>query len=65
MNIKQALDHFGSIPKMARALGVAPPSVYDWIAADAIPEVRQYQIELATDGALKADKPALRYAEAA
>lgn len=65
MTTDQALQYFGSIPRLARALGVAPASVYDWLNAGAIPEVRQYQIELATTGALKADKPALRYAEAA
>lgn len=65
MTIDQALQHFGGIPKLARALGVAPASVYDWLNAGSVPEVRQYQIELATRGALKADKPALRHAETA
>lgn len=60
MTPQQAIAHFESLPKLAKALGVAPASVYDWLNAGSIPETRQYQIELATGGALKADKPALR-----
>lgn len=43
---------------MARSLGIKPPSVYEWKVG--IPLTRQYQIELATNRKLKADKPALR-----
>ncbi len=60
MTPDQAIQHFGSISKLARALGLANPTIYDWLNAGAIPEPRQYQIELATCGRLQADKPALR-----
>ena len=43
---------------MARALGVDRASVAEW--REKIPEGRQYQIQIATGGKLKADKPALR-----
>ena len=65
MTPKQALDHFGTQQRIARALGMAQSSVAEWFAAGRIPEGRQYQIELATGGALRADRPALREREAA
>lgn len=58
MNYTQAIAHFGTESALARALGVKPPSVSEW--KDGIPITRQYQIELATKGKLKADIPALR-----
>lgn len=60
MTFDQALSHFGTIHDMAIALGVKSPSIYEWKRGGAIPETRQYQIELATKGRLKADFPALR-----
>lgn len=58
MTYDQSIKFFGTQSEMARALGVEPPSVYEW--KNGIPLVRQYQIELATKGKLKADVPALR-----
>lgn len=58
MTYEQAIEFFGTQSKMARALGVEPPSVAEWKSG--IPMRRQYQIELATKGKLKADIPALR-----
>lgn len=58
MTYEQSIAYFGTISEMARALGVKPPSISEW--KDGIPETRQYQIELATKGKLKADVPALR-----
>jgi hypothetical protein len=60
MTPKDLEEHFGSKPEIARALGVSLPSVYDWFNAGEVPEGRQYQVELATNGALRASKPALR-----
>ncbi len=60
MTLDDALKFFGTKAEMARALGVQPPSVSEWFDAGTIPEGRQYQIELATSGELKADRPALR-----
>lgn len=44
----------------ARALGCAQSTIAEWVSDGAIPESRQYQVQLATRGQLKADKPALR-----
>lgn len=63
MSPKQVIEHFGGIPKTAAALGLKAPTIYDWIEASEVPEARQYQIEMATNGALRADKPALRTPE--
>lgn len=62
MSPKQVIEHFGGIPKAAAALGLKAPTIYDWIDTGEVPEARQYQIEMASDGALRADKPALRVA---
>ena len=62
MTPQQALDYFGSKAEIARVLEVTPPSVAEWFQAGTIPEGRQYQLELATQGDLKADKPANRKA---
>jgi DNA-binding transcriptional regulator YdaS (Cro superfamily) len=63
MNYEQSIEYFGTESEMARALGVKPPSVSEWKRG--IPETRQYQIELATKGKLKADRPALRISKKA
>jgi len=60
MTPKQAIQYFSNQTRLAQALGLAQSSVAEWVANEAIPLPRQYQIELATAGALKADKPALR-----
>jgi len=63
MKPAEALEYFGSKAELARVCGVAPPSVIEWFDNDEIPEGRQYQIELATGGKLKADRPANRKAD--
>lgn len=55
MTYDEALQYFKTPTAMARELRVKPPSVMEW--KDGIPELRQYQIELATKGALKSDFP--------
>ena len=65
MTKQEAIDHFGSPAALARKLGVRRQSVHGWRR---IPIGRQYQIELLTDGALRADQSAateLRPGEAA
>ena len=62
MNPKQTIEFFGGIPQTAAALGLKAPTIYDWIDSGEVPEARQYQIEAASNGALRADKPALRVA---
>lgn len=60
MNPKQVIDYFGTQEKAAEALGLRQPSIAGWVGDGEIPLVRQYQIELATNGKLRADLPALR-----
>ena len=51
---KTVVDFFGSKKKVASALGITPSAVTMW-GVD-VPELRQYQLERQTSGALKADK---------
>ena len=60
MTPAQVLRHFGTQAEIARVLGVKPPSVSEWFDDGIIPEGRQYQLQLASDGALTADMPANR-----
>lgn len=56
MNIDDLIEHYGSGPKAAEAMGLASASVlYQWRAAGRIPPLRQIQIEHLTGGKLKAD----------
>ena len=54
------LSIWPSQAEIARVLGVKPPSGAEWFENGVVPEGRQYQAELASGGALKADKPAAR-----
>ena len=60
MTPKDLQKYFGTQAAIARAIGAAQSSVAEWFQNAKIPEGRQYQIEIATNSALKADKPALR-----
>ena len=60
MSPDELIAYFGGVTETARALGVKPPSVSEWKASGEVPETRQYQAQIATGGALQADKPALR-----
>lgn len=51
---------FKSKAKIALALGITAPAVSEWFAKGRIPIVRQYQLELASEGQLRADMPAKR-----
>ncbi len=59
MTYEQVLSYYGTAANIARAFDVRSASVAAW-KRDGVPEVRQYQIEIATKGKLKADKPAMR-----
>lgn len=52
MTKTQAIEHYGSISALAKALKVTYEAVRQW---DSVPELRQYQIERLTQGALKAE----------
>lgn len=55
MRTKQAIKHFGSAAQLARKLGISRQSINDW--GDEVPEGRQYQLEILTNGALRAKRP--------
>lgn len=57
MTKQQAIQYFGTATALGKAIGCAPSTISEW---EEIPEGRQYQIEMATKGKLKADLPALR-----
>ena len=65
MSPAQALDYFGTKAEIARVLGITSPSIIEWFDDGVIPEGRQYQLELVTKGALRADQPANRKANSA
>jgi DNA-binding transcriptional regulator YdaS (Cro superfamily) len=60
MTPSDLLSYYKSQAAIARALGCSQPSVCEWFEKGAVPEGRQYQVEIATKGKLKADKPASR-----
>lgn len=60
MTYDDAIKHFGSQAKLARALNVRQPSVYEW-RERGIPLVRQYQIERITLGRLRVDDPLIEH----
>jgi DNA-binding transcriptional regulator YdaS (Cro superfamily) len=56
----EVISFFGTQVAASKALGISQPSIAMWVEVGIVPEVRQYQIELATNGQLRADLPALR-----
>ena len=52
MDLKDAVRHFGSQNKLAKALGLARQNVTRWVH-DGIPELQKYRIEELTQGKLK------------
>lgn len=57
MTKQDALDHFGGATKLAAALGVSRPAIYQW--GETIPPLRQLQLQRITRGKLKADDAAM------
>jgi DNA-binding transcriptional regulator YdaS (Cro superfamily) len=51
MKTKEAISHFGNKLKLAKALNVSKSAVSQW--GEDVPELRAYQIERLTRGALK------------
>ncbi len=60
MTPNDILEFFGTKSEIARALGIEVPSICEWFDKGKVPETRQYQIELATNGQLRASRPADR-----
>jgi len=65
MTPNDLLTEWRTKAEIARVLGVEPPSVSEWFEKGEVPEGRQYQIQLASGGRLKADKPAVRISDRA
>jgi hypothetical protein len=55
MTKEQAIAYFGSGAELARVLGCSRQSVHGWRE---VPLGRQFQIEVLTDGALRAERSA-------
>lgn len=51
MQKKEVIKYFGSVQKMADALGVTRQMIY--LYADILPEMIAYKIEVITNGALR------------
>jgi hypothetical protein len=54
MTTDEAVKHYGSRKALADALGIWPQGVYLW--GERPPMSRQYEIEVRTGGALRADR---------
>lgn len=54
MKTQDAVDFYGGIKELAAALKVWPQVIYTW--GDTPPMARQYEIEVKTEGKLKADQ---------
>ena len=53
MDMREALEWYGTKTRIAEALGIRLPSVAEW--GNTIPPLRQLQLERLTKGALRAD----------
>lgn len=54
MKTKEAIYHYGGIKQLAEVLGIWPHVIYRW--GDSPPMARQYELEVKTNGRLKADE---------
>lgn len=57
MTPQAVIAHFGTQQAAGSALGVSQGAIAQWVAAGRVPALRQWQIQLATGGALQADRP--------
>jgi DNA-binding transcriptional regulator YdaS (Cro superfamily) len=55
-DLTEALAYFGNAPRLARALGVKPQAVYNWIYRSGIPIEQAIRIERITGGRVKCSK---------
>lgn len=59
MRLDKAIEHFGSKAALARAVGVSKQALWKWEKnGNRVPLGRAYQLEVITDGALKAEEGA-------
>ena len=55
MTKQEAVTHFGSVARLAEALGITTQAIYDW--PEIVPQLRQFQLERITGGELTAKDP--------
>ncbi len=55
MSIDQLLEEYGTISNVADKLSVSYQAVQQWVDSDQIPEGRQWQIQVLTEGRLVCD----------
>ena len=55
MKKSDAIEHFGSASNVAKALNIHPAAVYQW--PEIVPLRRAYELEIITNGELKAPRP--------
>jgi len=53
MKKADAIEHFGGEVPLAKALGITPEAIYQW--KERVPRGRAFQIEILTNGVLKAN----------
>ena len=53
METKDAIAYYGSIRRLAEALGITTTAVYQW--GPRVPELRAFQLERMTGGSLRAE----------
>lgn len=58
MSPQEAIEYFGTQNALAAALGVTQPTISGWKTTGQIPVPRQFQLEVVTEGKLKAERPA-------
>lgn len=54
MTTKEAIEYYGGVKQLAKTLGVWPQTIYVW--GERPPMGRQYELEVKTSGALRADR---------
>lgn len=54
MTTEEAINYFGNVKKLADELGIWPHVIYRW--GDTPPMARQYELEVKSNGKLKADR---------
>lgn len=53
MKTKDVIEHFGDVKTLAARLNVTPQAIYQW--GEIVPNGRDYQIQVITDGVLHVD----------
>jgi ribosomal protein S16 len=58
MKIEEVIEYYGGIAPTARALNIKYQAVQQWVNKGAVPESRQWQLQVITEGKLKVDTEA-------